>query len=540
MDAATRCTLLEAQIRGLTQEKEAALDALGAAATLGHFDASYSRLGSPEPILRELDVRVRGLLPLTATAFYLVDETSQDMDAVLLSVQADGFDPEAEVEALIADHSFAFALGQAGPTFFSASTAAGRLLLHPLSTPSRVRGMMLCLMDAGKPPPSDTLLALLTVVINAGAMALESYSLYRHFEEVNKGLERQVAVRTTELRQAHDELRLIVDTLPAGVVVIDALEHEILDINPAGAALIGAERQDIVGRSCFDCFCPAQRGACPIVDGGKTISSVERVLRDPFGNQRPILKTAVRASLQGRDCIIESFVDITEQKKLAALREDVDRMTRHDLKGPLTGIIGLPDVLMGDPELGEEQRELVGYIKESGLKMLGMINLSLDLYKMETDSYVLDPRPVELTGVIRSVARDLDSRARAKRLVFRLETDGRAGLLGPVTVLGEELLYVSLFSNLLKNAVEASPEEAEVVVSLLLRDQVWAAIHNQGAVPEAIRERFFEKYATSGKPDGTGLGTYSARLIVENLGGRIDYLTDTVGGTTLLLSLPRP
>jgi K+-sensing histidine kinase KdpD len=78
------------------------------------------------------------------------------------------------------------------------------------------------------------------------------------------------------------------------------------------------------------------------------------------------------------------------------------------------------------------------------------------------------------------------------------------------------------------------------VVSLVGRDRVWVAIHNDGAVPRAIRDRFFEKYATCGKRGGTGLGAYSARLIVANLGGDIAMLTGDDQGTTLLLTLPRP
>jgi signal transduction histidine kinase len=147
---------------------------------------------------------------------------------------------------------------------------------------------------------------------------------------------------------------------------------------------------------------------------------------------------------------------------------------------------------------------------------------------------------VDLAGVLRGVARDLAPLFSAKALTLAFETDGAPGLAGPATVLGEELLLVSLFSNLLKNAAEASPEGGEVRLALTGRDRVWVSIHNAGAVPEAVRDRFFEKYATAGKPGGTGLGAYSARLIVENMGGDIDFLSDEDQGTTLFLSIPRP
>jgi PAS domain S-box-containing protein len=540
VDDAARIAFLTARVESLSREKEAALSALAAAAGLGYFDTSYSRLESPAPILGEIAGRARELLPFRAVALYLVDEDSNDMVLSLVQGEASDFAPDVEIESLISDHSFAFVLGQPGPAFFRPVSGPGRLALHRLATSSRVRGMFMGLLDAGVQPVTDTALALLTVVLNAGAASLESYALYRHLAAVNQGLERTVAERTAQLRQAYEEVRVIVDSLPAGVAVIDPTNHVVRDVNPAGAAMIGLARADLIGRTCSDCFCPTQRGNCPILDAGQEIACVERVLRDASGREIPILKTAVRASLAGRDCVIESFVDISEQKKLASLREDVERITRHDLKAPLTGIIGLPDVLLSDPAFPAQYRDMLDMIKESGLKMLGMINLSLDLYKMETGTYELCPRPVDLARVVENVVRDLGSHARAKQVAFRFEVDGEPGLRGPIVVLGEELLYFSLFANLLKNAVEASPQSGEVTLSFLGRDKVWATLHNAGAVPRDIRDRFFEKYATSGKSGGTGLGAYSAKLIVESLGGSIGFLSDETAGTTVFCALPRP
>ena len=540
MDDTARLDFLAARVQSLSREKEAALAALTAAARLGHFETSYSRLPSPRPILQVIVDRVREFAPLAAGAIQLVDEASHDFTLALTFGQAPGFAPEAEIEALIADHSFAYALSRCEPTFFTARSGLGRLLLHPLATPSRTRGMFLALVPPDAADMTDIALALLTVVLNAGAQALESFSLYQHLKEINQGLERTVESRTAALRASHDQLRMILESIQAGVVVIDPDSHRILDVNPAGAAMMGQSRDALVGRLCFDCFCPAQRGSCPIVDGGQPLFSVERVIRTDTGRELPILKSAVLATVGDRTCVIESFVDLSEQKKLAQLRDDVERITRHDLKAPLTGIIGLPDILLDDPTLSEEHRELVRLIKESGLNMLGLINLSLDLYKMETGTYVLAAQPVDLAAVLPGVARNLGPHARAKDVAIRFETGGRPGLAGPLLVLGEKLLYVSLFANLLKNAVEASPGQGEVTVSLVGRDRIWVSIHNAGAVPGAVRDRFFEKYATSGKFGGTGLGAYSARLIVGNLGGDIAMLTGDDQGTTLFLTLPRP
>jgi sensor histidine kinase regulating citrate/malate metabolism len=67
----------------------------------------------------------------------------------------------------------------------------------------------------------------------------------------------------------------------------------------------------------------------------------------------------------------------------------------------------------------------------------------------------------------------------------------------------------------------------------------WVEIGNRGAVPHEVRCRFFEKGATAGKREGTGLGTYSAKLIIETLGGEIGFETsDAVDATRVFFSLP--
>ena len=94
----------------------------------------------------------------------------------------------------------------------------------------------------------------------------------------------------------------------------------------------------------------------------------------------------------------------------------------------------------------------------------------------------------------------------------------------------------------MKNALEASPEGGEVRVTLhhvsdADGDCVELAVHNAGEVPAAVRERFFEKYATHGKAGGTGLGAYSARLMARVQRGSL-RMASGPEGTTLSLRLP--
>ncbi len=100
-----------------------------------------------------------------------------------------------------------------------------------------------------------------------------------------------------------------------------------------------------------------------------------------------VLKARVRTQLKlkkARDDLSEQVDILTEN---ACLREDIERMTRHDLKSPLTAIINTSAMLMENRWLGAEQLQEIDTIQVNAFDILAMIERSLDLYKMETGQY---------------------------------------------------------------------------------------------------------------------------------------------------------
>jgi CheY-like chemotaxis protein len=156
---------------------------------------------------------------------------------------------------------------------------------------------------------------------------------------------------------------------------------------------------------------------------------------------------------------------------------------------------------------------------------------------MEEGNYRLRAQAVDLAALVQTVARELQGHAHSKDIELKLALPAQQ-----VYAQGEELLCYSTVANLLKNALEASPDGEDVQVRLqLIQDAGGEAvvldIHNRGEVPPAVRENFFEKYATHGKPGGTGLGAYSARLMARVQHGDL-RMASSPDGTTLSLSLP--
>jgi len=230
--------------------------------------------------------------------------------------------------------------------------------------------------------------------------------------------------------------------------------------------------------------------------------------------------------------------DISEAVAAEELRREIDGITRHDLRTPLTPIIGIAEVLaLTGKNLTDDQRDMLEDIRLSGVRMLDLINRSLTLYKIERGNYQLQPEAFDLLDTLREVLRESAERAAAGGVTCRLEPAEEAGSRW---IIGERLLCHTLFANLIGNAVEASPPGETVVISVTETAENWrVSIDNSGEVPESFRPRFFEKYATHGKKGGTGLGTYSAMMAARAHGGTI-LLHCQAGRTTLTVVLPTP
>jgi len=383
------------------------------------------------------------------------------------------------------------------------------------------------------------------------------------------------AIRVVETMRSHEELPAILEKvqelfgLRAVGLLLDA--NEFNDFTPPGARLTSpADLLDALAELMPEAKRPTgfmgsisavpdpERFFGPGFGGGRKLllgSCFIYPLRDKFGPQNligilsffdanPDRYTSEKGSefaSHFADILGYAIVDIAERKRAEILREDVERMTRHDLKSPLTAVLTLPQLLRREGNLTERQGDMLSLMQHAGYRMLNMINQSLDLYRMERGAYELTPEPVDVLPILDNIAGELRGVMEARDLAMVVQVRGQTRQAEDVfTVRGEEMLLYTMLSNLIKNALEASPPGGRVTVSLSETATLNVAIANAGAVPQSIRSRFFEKYATAGKKDGTGLGTYGARLIAETHGATIAMTTSETRGTVVSIAFPKP
>ena len=253
----------------------------------------------------------------------------------------------------------------------------------------------------------------------------------------------------------------------------------------------------------------------------------------------PIVLARIATHLSLRDSyrqLEQQYVALREMEKL---RKDVEAIARHDMKSPIDGIIGCATMLVRHGKLSaEELLKFHHMILDAARQLREMVNLSLNLIKMEHGQYKAVMQPMDLLPILQRILADQQTQIGNKEIPVQLLVEGQPPQEGARFVaLGDETLCYTMLANLLKTALEASPVGQPIQVALSGDGKASIAIHNQGAVPEEIRGSFFEKYVTSGKKGGTGLGTYSARLMAEIQQGSVQLRSSEEGGTTLTVTL---
>lgn len=219
-------------------------------------------------------------------------------------------------------------------------------------------------------------------------------------------------------------------------------------------------------------------------------------------------------------------------EKTLHTREEVERISRHDLKTPLVQIASITDTLRSVRRPIVEEEALLAALEATARRAMKMLKLAVDFYPIEDGRYEFTPEPVDMVSMVRRVCDTFGAQAATKQIEFSLQPE-----LGELWAQADVVLCETVLENLMKNAIEAAPAGSRITVRIRDGSKVRVSIHNRGAVPLAVRASFFQKYSTAGKMGGTGLGTYSAQLMAKAQSGDIRMSTSETKGTVLTLEL---
>ncbi len=372
---------------------------------------------------------------------------------------------------------------------------------------------------------------------------------YEELEQRVKELEKEAATRKQAedaLRESEERLQIVLDTIQAGIVVIDPEAHVIVGVNAAAGKMVGASMKVILGSGCHKYICPAGKGQCPITDLGQNFENTESVLLTGDGKEVPILKTVVPVTLAGRQHLLESFIDIAERKQAEEELEKANEelksfvhVVSHDLKNPIMSIQGFSHLLLRKCQeaLGEKGRSYVDQIETSAHRMEVLVSDLVNLSRV--GQVVATFKDVSSLGIVRKVTSHLQDRLKQSRIQLTVADNL------PTAHCDEERIY-QVFENLLVNSIKFMGDTEERKIQIGYEDtadlhQFYVRDSGIGIDPKHHRKIFgiFDRLNEVEDNEGTGLGLSIVEKIVNNHGGKVWVESEKGKGATFYFSLPK-
>ncbi len=240
-------------------------------------------------------------------------------------------------------------------------------------------------------------------------------------------------------------------------------------------------------------------------------------------------------------------IDVTERRRAreqfeAALKMQADfvNFASHQLRTPLTGIKWMLELAMGEEDGSPDMRGFLADSRDASERLIVLVNDLLSVSRLEGGRMIGTPARCNLARLMQDVLADIQPVVRKGD--HQLEA---AGLDAEHAVMGDAQMLRQVLQNLVSNAVKYTPHGGRIHVEITNDGaEVRCAVTDTGiGVPEEARERLFEKFfraenVSKVETEGTGLGLYIVRLIVERAHGRIWFEPAGDGGSRFLIALP--
>ncbi|PJC71772.1 MAG: hypothetical protein CO013_12850, partial [Syntrophobacterales bacterium CG_4_8_14_3_um_filter_58_8] len=329
--------------------------------------------------------------------------------------------------------------------------------------------------------------------------------------------------------------------------------HTIVNANRMAVEMCGATKEALIGKICHKYICPAAAGDCPLTDCGQSIDKAEQVLLTTDGREIPVLKTAVPVRIAERDYLLESFIDMTERKRLESQLLQAQKMEAigtlaggiaHDFNNILMGIQGIASLMMLDFDPSQPQYERLKLIEDQVKRGADLTKQLLGFAR--GGRYEVKPTNIneiieKSSSMFGRTRKEIAVHRKYEKDIWTLEVD--QGQMEQV------------FLNLYVNAWQAMPGGGSIYLetqNVVLEEHdhlpglnrpgryVKVSVSDTGmGMDEKTRERIFDPFfTTKGIGRGTGLGLAMVYGIIKGHGGVIHVYSEPGHGTTFHIHLP--
>lgn len=270
----------------------------------------------------------------------------------------------------------------------------------------------------------------------------------------------------------------------------------------------------------------------------------QRYIRRIDGSLLPVVvSVASIGEKPGKRTIVMSYRDMTREAEIDRMKTDFVSIAVHQLKTPLTSLKWAVEMLAGETKKrSKDGEDAVNMISEVTGHLNELVTSLLNITRIESGRMSVVPEPTDLGEMVQGVVKELDLRIKEKKLEVSVAVES-----GLPKIAVDPRLIREVYKNFLTNAVKYTPAGGKVDVAIARKGgEVVSSVKDNGyGIPKDEQKRLFDKFFRASNvqglsEEGTGLGLYFARQIVEVSGGRIWFQSAEGKGTTFFFSLPLP
>ncbi len=370
--------------------------------------------------------------------------------------------------------------------------------------------------------------------------------LAKSFNQMSASL--GASYRRLALEKERDETLL--ESMSEGMIALDEMGQVAL-INSVALTILGLDQQKAIGATFIDLVPLGSQDGKPLTTEDlptatlATGAPVANVFSFQTASQHKILLSISSSPIKLDERIAGAIVilrDVTKEKEVDRMKTEFISLASHQLRTPLSAIKWFSEMLLnGDAgPLQPDQMEFTKSIADSTNRMVDLVNSLLNISRIESGRIIVDPKPTDLKELITGIVSDLKAKTeeRQQTLVISVHSDLPQINLDPH-------LIGQVYLNLLTNAIKYTPKQGEISVIISKKgDDVISQVTDNGfGIPKAQQARVFQKFfraenITKVETDGTGLGLYLIKAIVESSGGKIWFESEENKGTTFWFTIP--